>query len=133
MENKEIYKELLQTIVEKHLPEEAMPFDIDSDRIVEDASIGKRTIHQTGHGNQYGAADPSSVKAVLDIIVIAFTGYRVFLEILKLRKENKAQPDYESLIPELEKTLKANGIKSTHKARAIAEDFVKQASSLTQK
>lgn len=133
MINQENYKELLQKIVDKHLDDDSIVFDMKGDEIVEDAVNGRKFSHVTGHNEHFGAADASMVKTVLDIAVVAFTGYKVLLDIIKLRKEQPQPVDFDSLIPKLEESLKKNGIKSAEKARVIAADFIKEASLLVNK
>lgn len=132
MNERELYKSLLQKIVDAHYPDESDIFEIDGDEIVEDAIAGRKRMHQIGHGEQYGVADASSVKTFLEVFVVAFTGYKTLLEIFKMGKEQMKAPDFSSLIPELERKLKQGGIKQESKAKSIAEDFVREAAKLAQ-
>lgn len=131
MITEESYKELLQKIVENHLPDEKFVFMIQGTEIVKNAFNDKPELHEQGRGEQYQMIDPSMAKTILEIIVVAFNGFKTIQEIRKvLIERDKNEQDNAEALEELklslEKRLIASKI-SRVKAKAIAEDFSAEA------
>ena len=121
MLTKETFKELLQNIVNKHLPDEAIIFEIQADEIIEDTFNDKYSISESGHGDKFGMLDLPSTKLVVDLIAIVFTAYKTYWEVTKLKKESKEIALMQVKERWISK-LKSSGINSA-KAKAIANDF----------
>lgn len=128
MLTREVFKAFLQKMVDKHLPDESIIFEIEGDAIIEDAFDGKYHASEQGHGDKFGAVDLISTKLVIELTVLAITTYKLALEILKLRKESKTI-ELEKIQEKLELKLKSSGMKSS-KAKGIAKDFIEEIDNL---
>lgn len=122
MLTKESYKEFLQKIVDKHLPDESIVFEIQADEIIEDAFNNKYQSSESGHGEKFGAADLLSTKLVIELVVLSFTTYKTILDIIKHKREAKTV-DLPKLQLDWESRMKKGGMKSA-RAKSIAEDFI---------
>lgn len=122
MINEESFRALLQKIVEIHLPDEIEAFELGGNKIISDAMLSEKVTKQ---GDKIGAVDWGMVKTVLDIAVVAFSGWKVILEIRKLKKEEPEAPTLDDLQVSLVEMMVDGGIKK-RKAKAISKDFFKE-------
>lgn len=121
MIDQESYKLLLQKIVDVHYPDESVAFKLGGDEITSQAMKVEQITNQEKR-DPYLVGD--WVKPVLDIVVVAITGWKIILEIRKLKKE--AENDkLVDLQTDLVKMMADEGIKRT-KAKSIAKDFFKE-------
>ena len=125
----ESYKTLLQGIVDSHVPEEALVFEVEGERMVNSLFSEQWEEDNTqGHADRYGFADLTTVKPVLDIVVIALTTFKVITE-LRLLKKKGANLDLSKVQQHWEQRLRQDGVKSG-KAKVISTEFTQDVMAL---
>jgi hypothetical protein len=129
MEIQTTYKTFLQEIVDKHLPEESLSFELDGDAMAKSLVDRVERHHEDGHVDKFGAADLITAKTVLDIALVTFSVYKIILEIFKLREQSKTV-DTDDMQQKWENILRKEGMKPD-KAKAISEDFIKELVTIT--
>src|SRR4028118_470284 len=87
MISKEAFKDLMQEIVEKHLPEDQDVFDLAGDRMINDVLNGVVKRKEDSYAQRYYGAGTGV--EVVTIITSILTVYKLILEILKIRKDSK--------------------------------------------
>ncbi len=124
MLTRESYKILLQKIIDTHLADESISFELEGDQMVDSIFEREWDGHKDGHGDQYGFADLATIKPILDITLVAFSSFKVLSELTLLFAKNKEKEkiDTDSLQRQWAKRLRQAGVKSA-KADAIANDF----------
>jgi hypothetical protein len=119
MIDQESYKLLLQRIVEVHFPLELEAFKLGSNEIVSQAMEPANPKQHERYG-----VDAGTIKSVLEIAVVAFNGWKIILEIIKLKKEAETD-ELKTLQSSLVKMLANKGMERS-KAKAVAKDFFKE-------
>jgi ethanolamine ammonia-lyase large subunit len=127
MISKEAFKDLMQEIIEKHLPEDQDVFDLAGERMINDVLNGDVKRKEDSYAQRYYGA--GSGLEVVTIITSILTVYKLILEIIKVRKETK-EVDTELYREKLEQRLKDNGMEPD-KAKGIAVEFIDEIASLS--
>lgn len=117
----ESYKTFLQKIVDQHLPNESLIFKVEGDSMIQELFENENISQETKNTQALGAADFASASAVIGIVSVGLTCFKLILEIKKLKKELKPV-DTDKIKKAFENRLRRKGIKPK-KAKRIAEDF----------
>jgi uncharacterized protein (DUF849 family) len=118
------YKHFLQKIIDTHLAEEAIAFQIEGEGMVSDILSQEWSGHQEGHADKYGFADLATSKTVLDIALVAFSSFKVLSEIRLLRaKKTEKTVDTKAVQKRWRQRLREAGVKAPL-AQAITKDFI---------
>jgi len=127
----EAYQSLLQQIVDNHFPDENLAFELDGQEMVKSLFADDWHGHEDSQGEQYGFADLTSVKPVLDIALVAVSTFKIICELRKTPQQPKPKPlDVDELEQQWAKRLQLEGVKSG-KAKAVAHDFAQQLMNLS--
>jgi hypothetical protein len=128
---REAYLKLLQKIVDHHFPDENLAFELDGQEMVQSLFADDWRGHEDGQGEQYGFADLTSVKPVLDIALVALSTFKIICELRKTLQQQKSKTiNAEELEQQWAKRLQLEGVKSA-KAKAVANEFTQQLLALT--
>lgn len=122
MVNKEKYKIFLQNIVDTHLQDESLIFEMEGDALVNSIFDNKNFSHEADATEKLGAADILTASAsILGIVSVAFTCFKTILEIQKMRKDQQ-KLDEDKVKEDWLKRLVDKGIK-VEKAKVIVQEF----------
>jgi len=115
------FKQLLKRIVDSHLPDEDLIFELEGDEIVESIFKMQNVNHTAIASNNLQAVDMSSAAAIVGLVPVAMTCYKTYLELRKLLHDDKLI-DQEEVRKSWLKKLRQHGM-TEKKATLIVDDF----------
>ena len=84
MIKQEKFKEFVSSIIERHFPDESLPFEIAGDEFIQELYENGNISEEKIQGDKFGLIDPSVIKPIIEMVGLLVGTYKAVSEILKL-------------------------------------------------